>query len=89
MLFTNLPTQVVLLVTFFSPETKRHLTTRIEEHFGKDKQQNLRQNSQYRQVSKFDCFDVIDRDNSHFRLQLKEIMYITWKKPILKSDSRV
>ena len=45
MLFTNLPAQVVLLVTFFSPETKRHLTTRIEEHFGKDKQQNLRQNS--------------------------------------------
>ena len=36
-----------------------------------------------RQVSDFDCFDVTDRHNSHFRLQLKEAMHRTWKKPIL------
>ena len=71
-------------------ETKRHLKTRIEEHLGKDKNsqilKHLQENPLCREVSNFDCFDVIDRDNSHFRLLLKESMHITWKKPILNKQ---
>ena len=67
-----------------------HLKTRIEEHLGKDKNsqilKHLQENSHCRQVSNFECFDVIDRDASHFRLQLKEAMYITWKKPVLNKQ---
>ena len=71
-------------------ETRSHLKTRIEEHLGKDKNsqifKHLQENPHCRQVSNFDCFDVIDRDTSHFRLQLKEAMYITWKKTILNKQ---
>ena len=71
-------------------KTRSHLKTRIEEHLGKDKNsqilKHLQENSHCRQVSNFDCFDVIDRDTSHFRLQLKEAIHITWKKPILNKQ---
>ena len=71
-------------------KTRRHLKTRIEVHLGKDKNsqilKHLKENPHCREVSNFDCFDVIDRDTSHFRLQLKEAMYITWKKPILNKQ---
>ena len=62
-------------------ETRRHLKTRIEEHLGKDKNsqifKHLQEKTHCRQVSNFDCFDVINRDTSHFRLQLKEAMHMT------------
>ena len=68
-------------------KTKGHLETRIEEHVGKDKNlqilKHLQESPHFTEVSDFDCFDVIDCDTSHFRLQLKEVMHITWKKPIL------
>ena len=68
-------------------KTKCHLKARIEEHLGKDKNsqilKHLQKISHCRQATNFDCLDVIDRDNSYFRLQLKESMHITWKKPIL------
>ena len=71
-------------------ETKRHLKTRTEEHLGKDENsqilKHLQENPHWREVSYFDCFDVIDRDNSHFRLLLKEVIHITWKKPILSKQ---
>ena len=60
-------------------KTRRHLKTRLEEHLGNDKNwqisKHLQENPHCRQVSNFDCFDVIDRDNSHFR-----------KKPILNKQ---
>ena len=44
-------------------ETKRHLMTEIEEHLGKDKNsqilKQLQENPHCREVSNFDCFDVI------------------------------
>ena len=43
----------------------------------------LQENPNYKQVSDFDCFNVIDCNNSHFRLHLKEAMYVNWKNPIL------
>ena len=66
------------------------MKTRIEEHLGKDKNsqmlKHLQENLHCREVSNFDCFDVIDRDNSHFWLLLKEAMHITWEKPILNKQ---
>ena len=71
-------------------ETRSNLKKRIEEHLGKDKNslllKHLQENTHCKQVGNFDCFDVIDRDTSHFRLQLKEAMHITWKKPILNKQ---
>ena len=65
-------------------KAKSHLKTRIEEHLGKEKNsqilKHLLENPHCRQVSNFDCFDVIDRDTSHFRLQLK--------KPILNKQTK-
>lgn len=57
-------------------KTQHYLKTRIEEHLGKHKNQQilkyLQKNSHCRQVTNFDCFVVIDCDNSHFSFQLKE-----------------
>ena len=68
-------------------ETRSHWKTRTEEHLGKDKNsqtpKHLQEYPHSRQVSNFDCFDVIDCNTSHFRLQLKEAIHISWKKPIL------
>ena len=68
---------------YFIDEAKHHLKTRIEEHFGNEKNsqilKHLQENPHCRQVSNFDCFDVIDHDTSHFRLQIRETMHITWK----------
>ena len=59
-------------------ETKHHLKTKFEEHLGKDRNsqilKHVQENSHSGQVSNFDCFKVIDQVNSHFRLQLKEVM---------------
>ena len=48
----------------------------MEEHLGKDENSQIlkysQENSHRRQVINFDCFYVIDRGNSYFRLQLKE-----------------
>ena len=73
-------------------EIKCQLKTRIVKHLGKDKNlripKHLQESSHCRQVSNFDCFDVIDRNNSYFRLQLKEGIKITWKKPILNKQTK-
>lgn len=47
---------------------------------------HLQESSQCRQVSNFESFDVIDCDNPHFGLQLKEVIEITWKKSILNKE---
>ena len=61
-------------------ETEYHLKTKFEESLGKDRNsqilRHVQENSHCRQVSKFDCFKVIDRVNSHFRLQVNEVMRI-------------
>ena len=58
-----------------------HLKIRIEEHLGKDKNSqilnHLEENTQCRQFSNFDCFDVIGHDNSYFRSELKDVMRLT------------
>ena len=71
-------------------ETKRHLTTRIEEHLGKDKKshifKHLQENPQCQSKVNLDCFEIIDHASSYFRLQVKEAMHITWKKPVLNKQ---
>ena len=71
-------------------ETKRHLNTRIEEHLGKDKKSHiyshLQENSQCQERVNYDCFEIIDRASSYFRLQIKEAMHINWKKPVLNKQ---
>ena len=78
--------------TCYIGETRSHLKTRIEEDLGKDKNsqilKHLQENPHCRQVSNFDCFDAIDRDTSHFRLQLKEAVHITWKRSILNKQMK-
>ena len=71
-------------------ETKRHLNTRIEEHLGKDKKSHiylhLQENPQCQEKVNSDCFEIIDRASSYFRLQIKEAMHINWKKPELNKQ---
>ena len=71
-------------------ETKRHLNTRIEEHLGKDKKSHiyshLQENSQCQERVNYDCFEIIDRASSYFRLQIKEAMHISWKKTELNKQ---
>ena len=60
------------------------MNTRIEEHLGKDKKphinSHLQENSQCQEKVKSDCFEIIDRASSYFRLQIKEAVHINWKK---------
>ena len=71
-------------------ETKHHLNTRIEEHLGKDKKSHiyshLQENTQCQEKVNSDCFEIIDRASSYFRLQIKEAMHINWKKPELNKQ---
>ena len=70
--------------------TKRTLNTRIEKYLGKDKKSHiyshLQENSQCQEKVNFDCFEIIDRASSYFRLQIKEAMHINWKKPEIKKQ---
>ena len=63
---------------------KCHLNTRIEKHLGEDKKSHIyshrQENPQCQEKVIFDCFKVIDRASSYFRLQIKEAMHINWEK---------
>ena len=65
-------------------ETKRYLSTRIEEHLGKNKKSHiyshLQENPQCQEKVTSDCFEIIDRASSYFKLQIKEAMHINWEK---------
>ena len=66
------------------------MNTRIEEHLGKDKKLHiylhLQENPQCQEKVNSDCFEIIDRGSSYFRLQIKEAMHINWKKPELNKQ---
>ena len=71
-------------------ETKRHLLTRIKEHFQTDTKfnilQHLNENSNCRDLCDDSCFIIIDHASSSFRLKLKEALHITWLKPVLNKQ---
>ena len=60
----------------FIGETKYHLNTRIEEHFGKDKKchiySHLQENPQCQEKVNSYCFEIIDCASSYFILKIKE-----------------
>ena len=73
-------------------QTCRHLATRIDEHFGKDKKSHLYQDLMLfkdclDKCSK-DCFSVADTANTKHQLRIKESLYITWLKPILNKQKQ-
>ena len=71
----------------YAGQTCRHLATRIDEHFGKDKKSHIYEHlmsskDRWDKCSK-DCFSVLDTGNTKHQLRTKESLYITWLKPIL------
>ena len=73
--------------TCYVRETTHHLSTRIEEHFEKDKKlhisKHLNENHICKSLGTPDCFKMIDSASSMFRLKPKETMHITWTNPSL------
>ena len=66
-------------------ETKRHLSTRFEEHLGKDRKSHiyspLQENPHCQEKISFDCFEIIDCASSYFRLKIRKAMHINCKNP--------
>ena len=68
-------------------ETHRHLTTRIDEHFGKDKEshiyQHLMLSSDCLNACTRYCFTILDTARTKHQLCIKESLFISWLKPTL------
>ena len=71
-------------------ETICDLTTRIKEHLETDSKphifKHLDTNRKCNELWYAECFEIIDSVTSSYRLKLKEVMYITWKKPSLNKQ---
>ena len=73
-------------------QTFRHLATRIDENFGKDKKSHIYQHL----MSSKDCSDKCSKDffsvlgtaNTKHQLRIKESLYITWLEPILNKQKQ-
>ena len=67
-------------------ETKRYLPTRIKEHLQTDTKsrilEHLNENPSCRDLCDDSCFIIFDHASSPFRLKLKEVLHITWLKPV-------
>ena len=67
----------------------RHLTARINEHFGKDKKSHIYQHL----VSSADClnacsrycFSILNTARTKHQLHIKESFFISWLKPTLNN----
>ena len=66
--------------TSYVGQTCRHLATRIDEHFGKDKKshiyQHLMSSKDCLDKCSKDCFSVLDTANTKHQLRLEESLYI-------------
>ena len=62
--------------TMYIGQTRRHLSTRIQEHLVKSKSSHifihLDKNPKCKAIADKSCFEVIDSDNYQFKLRLKE-----------------
>ena len=71
-------------------QTHRHLTTRIDEHFGKDKNshiyQHLMSSSDCLNACSRDCFTILDTARTKHQLRIKESLFISWLKPTLNKQ---
>ena len=67
--------------------THRHHSTRVEEHFGKDKLshvlKHLKSNRDCENVCDDNCFTIIDTASTQYQLIIKEALHIRWIKPNL------
>ena len=68
-------------------QTHQHLTTRIDEHFGKDKKshiyQHLMSSADCLDACSRDCFSILDTARTKHQLRIKESLFISWLKPTL------
>ena len=73
-------------------QTCRHLATRIDKHFGKDKKspifQHLMTSKDCLDICSKDYFSVLDTANTKHQLKTKESLYITWLKHILNKQKQ-
>ena len=70
-------------------ETYRHLHERVKEHLTQKSShifKHLEENPLCKQKSDISCFQIIDNDNSVFRLKIKEALHINWTKPELNKQ---
>ena len=71
-------------------ETKRYLPARIKEHLQTDTKscilQHLNENPNCRDLCDDSCFIIIHHASSSFRLKLKEVLHVTWLKPVLNKQ---
>ena len=71
-------------------QTHQHLTTRIDEHFGKDKNshiyQHLMSSSDCLNACSRDCFTILDTARTKHQLRIKKSLFISWLKPTLNKQ---
>ena len=75
-------------------ETTRHYDTRVHEHLTKKSQPSsvflhLEANANCRAASDEQCFKIIDRDTSEFRLKVKEAIHNEWLKPNINKQKKL
>ena len=71
-------------------QTLRYFTTRIGEHFGKDKKshiyQQLMSSSDCLNACSRDCFSILYTARTKHQLSIKESLFISWLKPTLSKQ---
>ena len=71
-------------------QTHRHLTSSIDEHFGKDKKshiyQHLISSADCLNACSSDCFSILDTGRTKDQLRIKESLFISWLKPSLNKQ---
>ena len=75
-------------------QTSRHFDVRVHEHLNKATQpssiyKHLSLNSNCRELSDESCFKILDRDNSAYRLEVKEAIHNEWLKPNINKQKNL
>ena len=75
-------------------ETTRHYNTRVAEHLFKKSQptsvkKHLNANLRCEQACNEACFEILDQDDSEFRLKVKEAIHNQWVKPTINKQKEL
>ena len=75
-------------------ETTRHYDVRVHEHLHKRSQpssifKHLEGDKKCRDACDSSCFEFIDKDNSPFRLKVKEAIHTEWLKPTINKQKKL
>ena len=75
-------------------QTTRHYNVRVHEHLHKKSNpssifKHLEENKNCRDACDPSCFEIIDRDTSAFRLEVKEAIHTAWIKPNISKQKRL